>query len=136
MKIEQLAQVQTGDAVSISEHEGFVLQALLESFETAPGVRFLACISQVNDPIFTGPIVLINLAAREVDAQTSSQARIVHEKAFDHRSPMPQGNVKLLQAMMSVMLHDVPDDRMASYLDHRLGLDLVIFRQTSAESAT
>jgi hypothetical protein len=37
---------------------------------------------------------------------------------------------------MVVVLHDVPEDRAAADLDHRLGLELGLLAQPRAEAAT
>src|SRR2546421_227486 len=50
---------------------------------------------------------------------------------------MSERDVKLFQAIMSVMLHDVPDDGTTSDLDHWLGSDLgATFRNASGAHAT
>src|SRR5579859_3027717 len=74
-----------------------------------------------------------HFAARQVDGHAAVQAIVVEKVLLDDLALIAQGNEKLFTAVVSIMLHDMPEDRPAPDLDHRFGLDLGFFGQAGAQ---
>jgi hypothetical protein len=60
---------------------------------------------------------------------------IVHEEFFDQISLVPEANNKIVHAIGRKYLHDVPDDRPATYLHERLRFDLCLLGQAGPQSS-
>jgi hypothetical protein len=135
VNLEQIAQVQVTDPISVREHECFAFQTLFHALDPSASAAFLTRISQVNHPIFTRRVVLIYAAARQVNAEVRTEVGIIHEEAFDNFPAMAEGEIKFFEAIMGTMLHDVPDNGPASDLDHRLGPQFGFLRQASPKAS-
>src|SRR6185437_8243408 len=61
--------------------------------------------------------------------------KVIHEILFDHVALVTKADDEILDAMVTVDFHDVPDDRPAADLDHRLGPQRAFFRDAAAEPA-
>jgi hypothetical protein len=55
--------------------------------------------------------------------------------ALPHVALVPEANDEVVEAVLAVDFHDVPEDRSSADLDHRLRADAGLFGQTSAHSA-
>src|SRR5262249_12489672 len=107
----------------------------LEPLEPAPGVRVQAGVEQVHDPIFTISLVVLYFTAAQVDRHTPREPVIVHEVALDNLALVAKCDQEFFEAEVAVMLHDVPQDRSATDLDHRLGPGLGFFGEPRTQAA-
>jgi len=59
---------------------------------------------------------------------------VIREILLDHITLVATANHKIIHAMRRVDLHDVPEDRFASDLDHGLGLKVSFFGKARSEA--
>ncbi|MNM82275.1 hypothetical protein D3C81_943020 [compost metagenome] len=60
---------------------------------------------------------------------------IVGEVLLDHIALVAQADDEVIDAKVRVDLHDVPDDRLAAYLDHRFWPQVGFFADTRTQAA-
>ena len=80
--------------------------------------------------------MLGDAAPGEVHRHVTAQRTVVGEVAFDVLSLVAERDDEVLEAVMGVVAHDVPQDRLVADLDHCLGSDLGLLRQSGAESSS
>src|SRR5487761_1261437 len=51
VEAKQLVQVPVANTIPVGQHEGAVLEPRLETLDTAAGLRLLAGVDQMNDPV-------------------------------------------------------------------------------------
>ena len=72
-------------------------------------------------------------------AEVEGHIRVVHEVVgevlLDHVALVAQADDEVVKAVMTVVLHDVPQNGVLADLGHRLGLHLGLFRQARAQPA-
>src|SRR5690606_34807182 len=80
-------------------------------------------VDQLDPPVRTGVAVHgRDRAAPHVDGDVGGQRRVVDEPALDVLALVTEGDDEVLEAEVLVVAHDVPEDRLAPDLDHRLRL--------------
>ncbi len=60
---------------------------------------------------------------------------IIHKILLDHESLIAQTDDKFVKTMSFENLHDVPEDRFFTDLDHRLRSQIAFFRNAGAQSS-
>lgn len=60
---------------------------------------------------------------------------VVGEVLLDHVAPVPAADHEVVDPVRRVQLHDVPEDRPAADLDHRLGAGAGLLADASAQAA-
>ena len=83
----------------------------------------LACFNEVDRPIRSGPRVSLYFARRRMDRHAAIQGVVVLEPALDVLALVPERDGELAMSVATVVHHDVPENRHAANLDHRLGTD-------------
>src|SRR5713226_1785609 len=87
-------------------------------------------------PVSIRCTVQLSGAARgEVDRHARAKSVVVEKKALDVLAFVSERDHEFLETVPGVVLHDVPDDRVTTDLDHRLGPDLRLFGKTRSEPA-
>lgn len=64
------------------------------------------------------------------------QIIVVKKEVLDHLAFVTEGDDELLEAVAGIGPHDMPENRIASNLDHWLGPHRCLFSQPRAESAS
>ena len=75
-----------------------------------------------------------HVAGGQVHGEIALELGVVEEVPLDHVALVAQGHHELLEAVVGVELHDVPEDRPAADLDHRLGPSLGLLGQPCPEA--
>src|SRR6185436_20751898 len=91
----------------------------------------------VDDGDFTGfGAVLMHFhpVGRHVERYVRHVQKIVREILLDHVALVAGAHDELVDAVAREDLHDVPQDRVAADLDHRLGPQMRFLADASAES--
>src|SRR5690606_2222993 len=105
------------------DHERAVTQVGLEALDAAAGRRVHAGVHQVDPPVGAGVAVHgRDRPGPHVDGDVGGQRRVVDEPALDVLALVAEGDDEVLEAEVLVVAHDVPQDRLAADLDHRLRL--------------
>src|SRR5262245_38878108 len=94
------------------------------------------CINQRYSPI-GGPFAQnLNFAAEfRNDAIAVGRRFVVQEVVFDHVCLVTETKDKVAMAVMTVISHDVPQNRLRSDGDHRLGYVLGVFADARPKAA-
>jgi hypothetical protein len=88
----------------------------------------------VHHPVVRLVAVRSDLAAPEVNRQVAAEVVIVEEIVLDDLALVAQCDAEFVEPVARVVLEDVPEDRPAADLHHRLGLGLGFLGQPGAEA--
>ncbi len=70
----------------------------------------------------------------KVKRNVGHMKKIIGEILLDHIALVAEANDEIVEAVLTVDFHDVPEDGPPADLDHRLGANAGFFGQTSAHS--
>src|SRR3979409_2416368 len=76
----------------------------------------------------------VRLAGCHIDGDVLAQAVVVEKVPFDDVAFVSEGDEELAKLVFGVQLHDVPEDRPAADIDHRLWSELGFLGETRAEA--
>src|ERR1035437_2715296 len=114
---EQPPKVDIGDPIAVSEKEGAVREPGSKSPNAAAGLSVQARVDEMDGPGVPFRLVALNCAAAEFDGHVAVEGEIVHEEALHVVRSVPHGDDELRHAIVSVVLHDVPEDGPPAYVD-------------------
>ena len=134
VECEKLPEIHVADAVSVGQHERLILEPRLQALEAATGERVLPGVDEMDGPVLDLLAVLGDLAAGEIYRDTGAQHLVVEEVPLDALALVAQSADELGEAMVLVVLHDVPEDRLAADLHHWLRPERRLLGEPCAES--
>src|SRR5579871_1286361 len=137
MEGQQRLQIHVADAIAIGQQECAIIDIFLNTLDPAAGHGRLACIHQGDAKVLLRMIVVVfNMgAAPEADGKVAVHRLVVQEVVLNHIAAIAKAKNELLETGMGVDLHDVPENRTPSYLNHRLWPELGLFPQAGAKPA-
>src|SRR5229473_3129824 len=119
MEGEQLRQVDVRDAVAPCQHESAAAQIRPQPFDAAAGGRVGAGVDEMDGPVQVGVLVVKRNGAVARSYRQVPVKGMQIEKIADHRFFLvAERNGEFVHAIGVVVLHDVPDDRLAADLEH------------------
>ena len=71
-------------------------------------------------------------AVADADREVAAQRHVVEEEALDVLALVAERDHELVEPVLGVVLHDVPEDRPPADLDHRLRPELGLLGQPGA----
>jgi hypothetical protein len=77
-----------------------------------------------------------NITGCQVDGEIALELGVVEEVAFDYVSFVAERDHKFLEAIVSVKLHDMPEDGFSTDLNHRLGTGLGLLSQACSKASS
>src|SRR5262245_42478527 len=77
----------------------------------------------------------LDVAGLHVHHEAARTDAVVEEVVLDDFAAVPEGDHELAQAVVRVVLHDVPQERLPTDLDHWLGNTIGDFREAGAQPA-
>ena len=135
VELEQRRQIHVGHAVAVGEHERLVAERLRSRY-TRPPVMLAAPVSTRWTTHGSHSLLsAVTSPVAQVDGQIPEERIVVEEVALDHLALVAERDDELVEAVLRVVLHDVPEDRLAADLDHGLGLDAGLLGKSGAESS-
>src|ERR1700716_1883627 len=135
MVVEQRREIDVAHAVAVSQHESFAFEPFGNSFDAAASRSLEACVDEIHVPVGALAIVYANLAGAERNGQVAGVVAVAKKVLLDDIAPVTQGNDKVLESVVAVHLHDVPDDRKATHRHHGFRLDACLFGKAAAEAS-
>ena len=136
MEGEQSGDIDIGNAVAVSEAEGlFVLHIGQDALEAAAGHGGSAGIDQRDAPGLGDVAVHLHLVVHDVDGDIGGVEIVVGEIFLDEIALVAQAHDEVVDAVVGVDLHDVPQDGAAADLHHRLGPKGRFFTEPGAKTA-
>src|ERR1700730_2533472 len=130
---QEIPEVDVAHAVPVGQHEGLVLQPGLEPLQAAPGQGLGAGVHQVDDPVLDLLVVALDVPGGEVHGEATAEERVVEEEPLDELALVAQGAHELREAVVGVVFHDVPEDRLSTDLYHWLGTQRRLLREPRPE---
>ncbi len=74
----------------------------------------------------------IDTSRLQTDGQIAMERTIINHITLDYLAFIAQRNYEVIIAVTGIVRHDVPQNRAATNLHHRFGLDLRLFSQARA----
>ena len=91
------------------------------AYVTQGGTGNIARVDQSDSKILTGPAMNLGGIVGEIDGDIRIMQEVIREVFLDIISLIAQTNNKFAHALSAKALHDMPQNRFAANLDHRLG---------------
>jgi len=136
MKLYKLPDIYVENAVAVGQQEGFIADVLLHPLDPPAGQGMQASIHTHDTPrfrhiIMDGHLVLI----RKIEGDVRTVEVIIGEIFFGDMLLIVGTDDEVVEAMVAVQFHDVPEDRLAADLDHGFGAEVAFFGDTGAQAA-
>src|SRR5688572_27793434 len=130
--------VEVGNAVRIVGEEHFLtLEVLAHRRQTHPDVRLQTGVDERDAPILDVSLQQLHtLATLGKDEVVGQVFVVVREVALDRRTTVPEAQNEVLETVVRVVLHQVPDDRPRADLCQWFGDGLRVVAEPHAETAT
>ena len=136
MESEQRGDIDIGNSVAVSEAEGlFVLHMRQVTLEAAASHGGSASVDQGDTPGLRDVAMHLHLVVQDVDGDIGSVEIVVGEILFDEIALVAQTDDEVVDAVVGVGLHDMPQDRAAAYFHHRLGPKGGLFTEPGTKTA-
>jgi hypothetical protein len=136
MEPDRSTDIDVAYAIAIGQAEILVLAQILESLpQSAAGHRVGPGVNQRDFPILG--IIPVNLGGPgpKIDADIRHVEGVIEEILLDHVPLVPKAHDELVDPVLGIDLHDVPEDRFAADLHHWLGANRCLFRDTRAKTS-
>ncbi len=137
MELLKRPKVHVRDAVAVRDHEFVALDVLARPVDSAAGLRRKTRLREENAPFLLSMerLEVFDATVTDVDADVAVHRAVVEEVVADHVALVAETEDEIHDPEMCVELHDVPEDRPAADLDHRLWPHLRLLSETRSESA-
>ncbi len=134
VEVDQGGDVDVRQPVAVCEAEVLIAQVGQYPLKAPAGHRRLARLDQGDLPGLRFGAVDLHPAAGQVEADVGRVEVVVGEVLLDQIALVAQADHELLDPVGRIELHDVPEDRFAADLDHRLGAHRGLLAQPRAVS--
>src|SRR5712664_2943398 len=137
MKVHQLFDIDVADAVPVCAQKEVAVDVPLRPLDPASGHRVGTGCSKRHMEVLLHVLVVIRdlVALTELDGQVSLHRLVVEEVLLDHVALVAKTEDEVLEAMVRVELHDVPEQRISSNLDQAIRFELSLFSQPRPQTA-
>ncbi len=134
VKAEQLPDVDVADAVAVGHAEVGIADIAAHPLEPAPGHRVLARVHQRHAPGLDVLLVHLHRVVPHVERDVRHVQEVIGEVLLDHVALVAAADDELVDAARRIALHDVPEDRLAADLHHRLGANRGLLADAGTEA--
>src|SRR6185312_8523472 len=141
MELQEIRQVDVGDAVTPCQHEGSAAEMWRKPFDASAGVGLLPGVDEIDHPVLAAVLAVVTVAAPlhpsglQGYPQVGRERAVVGHVAFDLLALVAERDHEILKSVAGVVHHDVPEDRPASDLDHRFRPYDRLLRESRANAA-
>ena len=129
VKRQEFVEIDVGHAIAPCQHKGAVTHVRSQAFDAPARHGLLPRVDQLNRPVRLIPAVHGDVARAQVDLQVAAERGVVDHEPLDDFTLIAQRNHKFAVPKVGIMAHDVPENRHAADLDHRLGFADRLLRQ-------
>nr|GFC32450.1 hypothetical protein [Tanacetum cinerariifolium] len=112
--------VDVGQTVAVSQAERLVVQIWRNALQASAGHGFSAGIDQRDAPVFSLAVENLRIAGGQIDSHVRHVAVVVKEELFNDVTLVAQANNEILDPVIGVATHDVPQQWLATDFYHRL----------------
>ena len=128
-------QIHIRHAVTVGQHEGLIPDVALNPLDAAAGHGIETGIHHRHLPVLRGIVVHLHLVVGHVEGDVRIVQKIIGEKLLDDILLIARQDDKLPEAIGGVVLHDMPENRHLTDLDHGLRLQMRLLRNPGTEAA-
>ena len=122
MEIQEGGQIDICHTVAVGEAEGLVVQKGFDPRESAAGHRVLTGIYDRHSPGFRLAMVNFHAVAGHVHGDIRHVQEIVRKVFLDQIPFVTGADDEIVDPLRRVNLENMPEDGLAAYFNHRLGL--------------
>ncbi|SCM79274.1 hypothetical protein KL86PLE_90320 [uncultured Pleomorphomonas sp.] len=134
MKSDKGVDIDIAHAIAVGQAEGAVDIVAHAAYPPARH-RLLAGIDQRDLPRLGMPLVDLHAVVGEVEGDIRHVKEVIREIFLDQIALVAAADHEFIDAILPVELHDVPENRPAADLDHRLGAQMRFLADPRAQSA-
>ncbi len=98
-----------------------VVDVIRNAFEATAGLRICARVYQCDLPRLSFELMHLHAVGAEIESDVRHMKEVIGKVLLDEVSLVSAADDELIDSVMGVDLHDVPQDRHAPYFDHWLG---------------
>src|SRR5581483_1086486 len=136
VKLDRRTNVEIAKTVTIGEAERvFAGDVRGHALEAAAGQRVLAGVHERDAPRLDLALVHHHGVVGHVEGHVRHVQEIIGEIFLDDVALVAAADHELIHAVARIDLHDVPQDRLAADLDHRLWPQIALFGNPRAKAA-
>src|SRR5271170_3146792 len=131
------AHVDVADAVSVGQAEfSFFAEIGEDPLDAAANHRLVARVDQRHAPGLRRGVVDLHAVVPHVKGYVRLVQEIVLEVLLDDVPLVAKANNKVINSLSGVYFHHVPNDGHSAHFNHRLRLDVSLFRESRAQAAS
>ena len=132
---DELVEVDIAYPIAVGETEGFIVKKRGHALQAAAGHGLGAGVDQGYLPWFGVLLVDLHGVVAHVEGDIGHVQEIVGKVLLDYIALVAQADDELIDAIVRIDFHDVPEDRLAADLHHGLGLEIGLLADPGAEAA-
>ena len=138
MELNEFVNLHITHAITIGHQEWLVAHVLLDTLNTSASHGVVACIDNSHLPRFH--IGLVNghliLTITVIKGHIRVMQEVVGEPLLDILLLVTGADYKLSMSVIGILLHDMPEDRHTTDLNHRFWFELRFLRYAGAEASS
>src|SRR5712691_6202785 len=136
MELEEGPQIHVGDPVAVRDHEFIAFDVPANPLDPASGLGREPGLGQQNAPLLFAVkrLEVLDAPLADVDSDVAVHRAVVEEVVADQVALVAEAEDEIHDPEVRVELHDVPEDRPAADVDHRLRPDIRLLGKTRSES--
>lgn len=134
---DQRRDIDVAHSVAVREAEGlFIADVVGHPLEPSAGHGRFAGVDERHLPGLRLTLVDRHRVEGDVEGDVGHVEEVVGEILLDQIALIAAADHEVVHAMGGIELHDVPENRPAADLDHRLRLEVGLFRDPSSQAAS
>ena len=133
--LQQLIQIHVRYAVAVAHHKCLITDILPHAPDAPAGHRIQPRVYQRHLPRLRVIVQYLHRVVLQVEAHIAVVQIVVGEIFLYHVLHIPQTYDEIIISVVRIVLHDMPQYRLAPDLDHRLGSEVVAVADAAPEAA-
>ncbi len=136
VEIDRCADIDVGDTVAVGEAEGFLVANVLgHAQQAAASHRVVAGVDEGHVPWLGALVMHLHAVRAHVESHIRHVQEVVGEVLLDDVALVATADHEVVDAVVRIGLQDMPEDRLAADLDHRLRAQGGFLAEARAEAA-
>ena len=120
VECHQRVQIHVGNAVAVGQHERLIPNVIADTFDTTARHRVQSGIDQRHAPRLGIVVMHLHLVLRQIEGHIRRMQEIIGKILFYYILFVAQTDHKIIESILGIVLHDMPENRLFSDLDHWL----------------
>src|SRR5262245_15791859 len=129
VKRDEIRDIHVAHAVAIGQTKCRVVEIIADALEASASHRLLAGIDKRYPPRIARAAVGLDRVIAQIDREIAVTVEEIEEVVLDRVALVTAADHEIVQSMMRIQFHDVPEDRLSADLDKRLRHDSRFFAQ-------